>query len=69
MKSLADTLRDAIKASENTHYAIAKLCGISPAILDRFVAGERDLRLETAAKIADVLGLRLTSSKRRRSTK
>lgn len=67
--NLVETLRDEIKASGYTHYALAKLCNISPAILDRFMTGERDLRLATAAKIAEVIGLKLVSKKRRTAAK
>jgi plasmid maintenance system antidote protein VapI len=56
-KDIVEALRDAIKASGQTHYALAKAADVTPAQLDRFVAGERDLKLETAAKIADALGL------------
>ena len=54
---LADQLRAAIVESGLTHYRIAKDAGIKPDILDRFVSGERDVRLQTAEKIALVLGL------------
>lgn len=52
-----ETLRDAIRRSGLTHYAIAKDAGVTPAQLDRFVAGERDLTLTSAAKVAEALGL------------
>jgi transcriptional regulator with XRE-family HTH domain len=52
-------LKAAIKASGLTHYAVAKLAEVSPAQIDRFMAGERDLRLATAAAIASALGLGL----------
>ena len=57
-------LRQAIKASGLTHYAIGKAAGVAPSQIDRFMLPEndprhRDLRLETAAEIAAVLGLGL----------
>jgi DNA-binding phage protein len=58
-KSMVDVLRSAIKASGLTHYRLAKEAGIKPFLLDRFVSREGDLRLETAAKVAEVLGLEL----------
>ena len=58
-KDLADQLRTAIRRSSQTHYAIAMQAGIAPDQIDRFVSGERILRLDTAAKIAGVLGLEL----------
>ncbi len=56
-------LRAAIKASGLTHYRISKDAGIAPDQVARFVAGERDLRLASAAKIAAVLNLELVSRK------
>jgi hypothetical protein len=53
------TLREAIRGSGRTHYELAQASGITPAQLDRFVAGERDLKLATAAKVATPLGLEL----------
>jgi plasmid maintenance system antidote protein VapI len=56
-----EQLRAAIIASEATHYRLATNAGINPEIVGRFVRGERDIRLATAAKLAAVLGLRLTT--------
>lgn len=58
-KPITTTLKNAIKASGLTHYAVAKLAGITPGQIDRFMSGERDLRLETAGRIAAALGLEL----------
>ena len=58
-KPIDAALKAAIKASGLTHYAIAKLAEVSPSVIDRFMAGERDLRLGTAASIAASLGLEL----------
>lgn len=38
-------------------YWLSKQTGIAPAVLSRFLSGERDLRLETVEKIAAVLQL------------
>jgi hypothetical protein len=61
---LDSALRKAIKASGLTHYALAKEANVQPTTLDRFMhpvddPRHRDIRLETAAKIAAVLGLTL----------
>lgn len=56
---LVDALKRAIIDSGLTHYRIAKDAGVTPDVIDRFVRGERDLRLETAGKIAAVLGMAL----------
>ena len=52
-----ETLREAIRGSGMTHYALGKEAGVAPAQLDRFVSGERDLKLATAARVAEALGL------------
>lgn len=64
LKPIDAALRQAIKASGLTHYAIGQAAGVAPSQLDRFMmpAGDprhRDLRLATAAKIAAVLGCEL----------
>ena len=57
--TLSDQLRAAIAASGQTHYRLAKTSGVSATVIDRFVSGERDLKLGTAGKLATVLRLRL----------
>jgi hypothetical protein len=56
---LADQLRKAIADSEQSLYAIAKGAGLNYGLLWRFKIGERDMRLESAGKVADFLGLEL----------
>ena len=58
-KPIDAALKAAIAKSGLTHYAIAKLADITPAQVDRFMSGERDLRLSTAAAIAASLGMEL----------
>ncbi len=53
---LAEDLRKAIADSGLTHYAIGKASGVNIANIDRFVSGERDMRVATASKICAVLG-------------
>jgi hypothetical protein len=60
--SIVATLQRAISESGLTHYRLAKDAGIVPEIIDRFMADDerhRDVRLETAEKIAKVLDLEL----------
>jgi hypothetical protein len=56
-KPIDTALRDAIRGSGLTHYALGKAAGVAPAQLDRFVSGERSLTLASAAKVATALGL------------
>jgi hypothetical protein len=64
VKPIDASLRQAIKASGLTHYAIGKAAEVAPSQIDRFMLPasdprHRDLRLATAAKIAAVLGMGL----------
>ena len=59
-KPIDVTLKAAIKASGLTHYALAKAAGVTAGQLDRFMSGERDLRLVTAGQLAAALGLELS---------
>lgn len=61
--NISQQLANAIRESEMTHYALSKLSGVAPHVIDRFVSGERDIRLATAAKLANALGLTLTYQK------
>jgi len=62
--SLQGQLRAAIKDSGLTLYAVAKGAGIAYPVIHRFNSGERDLTLETATRLADFFGMRLTRPKR-----
>jgi transcriptional regulator with XRE-family HTH domain len=57
--SLSGQLRDVIAARGLTAYAVAKAASVDVRLVQRFLDGERDIRLETADKIAQALGLRL----------
>ena len=60
-QTIVDQLRSAIAESELSQNALSELVGISHTQLSRFMRGERDLRLETAAKLATALNLELRS--------
>ena len=64
MAGISDQLRRAISKSGETYYALAQRTGVDAVVISRFVNGERDLRLETAAKLAAGLGLELLQRKR-----
>jgi transcriptional regulator with XRE-family HTH domain len=57
--SLSYQLREIIEARDLTAYAAARLAGIDPGVVGRFLAGVRDIRLATADRLAAALGLRL----------
>ena len=62
--TLQDQLRQAVQDSGLTLYAIAKGAGIAYPVLYRFASGERDLTLQTASRLTDFFGMRLTRPKR-----
>lgn len=57
--NIVEQLRQAVQASGQTPYALAKLAGIDRAALGRFVHRERGLTLDSAASLCTVLGLEL----------
>jgi len=58
---LQDALRQAIIKSGLSYYRLAKESGVDSVVISRFAAGERDLRLETASRLAKALRLELTT--------
>ena len=44
-------------------YQIAQDAGVSQIVLSRFLSGERDIRMATADKLAEALGLKLASAR------
>jgi transcriptional regulator with XRE-family HTH domain len=56
---ISDDLREAIKNSGQTCYALAKQAGVDPAALRKFVDGKRGLSLDTFDPLAEVLGMAL----------
>jgi plasmid maintenance system antidote protein VapI len=63
---LTAELTRAIEASGLTHYRLGAEAGVAPEVIGRFVARERDIRLATAARLADALGLVLVQPGRRK---
>ncbi len=57
--ALSASLRNAIATSRKPIGQLAKEAGISPTMVTRFVAGNGDLRLAAADKLAQVLRLKL----------
>jgi len=59
---LSQALKDALRASDKSMYQIAQEAGISQIVVSRFLSGERDIRMATADKLAEALGLKLASA-------
>ena len=62
-ETLSDTIAAIIKARGITSYALAKASGVNASVIQRFINGERGLRLETAEKLVQSLDLVLTEKK------
>lgn len=61
-----EQLREAILADGRSAYELAKTAAIETDIVYRFMAG-KDIRLATAAKLAEVVGLTLKPLKTKRN--
>ena len=61
-KTLVQELRQAIEQQQRieSQAAIARGAGVDQAALNRFMRQERSIDLETAARLCEYLGLRLT---------
>lgn len=57
--SLSETLKQAVRESDKSEYQIAQEAGVSQIVISRFLNGERDIRMATADRLAEVLGLKL----------
>jgi len=65
-RTLADDLRQFIKADARTMYRLAEDSGLTRGVLSRFMGKERDLTLETADRLCRALGLKLRATNRTR---
>jgi transcriptional regulator with XRE-family HTH domain len=63
MPVMSQQVRQIIKQSGLSAYRLAKLAGVAPAMLSRFMRGERTISMETLDALAPVLGLRITADK------
>ena len=59
---LSNPLREAITRSGKSVRKLGSEAGVSEIVLKQFLKGERDLRLATAERLAQILGLKLVAS-------
>lgn len=57
IRTITDTLRQAIIDSGKSHRAIATATGIQRASIYRFVRGDQSIRLDVADKLAEYFGI------------
>jgi plasmid maintenance system antidote protein VapI len=62
---IADTVRQAVRATGLPVNAVARGAGVAPPVLHRFMNGQRDLTVRTLEKLARHLGLTLQPEPRR----
>lgn len=60
-KPFSEQLREAVRRSELTRYAISKETGIAQSILARFVNDGAGLSLANVDKLCEVLGVGMTA--------
>ena len=60
MAKLTNAIRAAVKASDQTPYAIAKGANVARSQLSRLLSGESGMTVDTLERLADFLGLRIT---------
>jgi plasmid maintenance system antidote protein VapI len=61
---IQEQLRQAILHMEISRYRLSKLSGVTQAVISTFVNRKRSATMDTAAKLATVLGLELTPIKK-----
>ena len=64
-----DQLRQAIRDTKETPYAIGKASGIDKSQISRMLSGERDPRIGTVERLADYLGYELVLRPKARTRK
>ena len=66
MHDMADIIRRTISKQGWSLYGLALRTGVDSGRLSRFMTGSRDLTLQAAGRLVDVLGLRLVDPSRGR---
>jgi plasmid maintenance system antidote protein VapI len=61
-RPLGETLKAAARATGLSVNALAKRSGVPQAVLQRFLAGQRGITLDTAEKLCASLGLELQAT-------
>jgi predicted transcriptional regulator len=54
---IRETIINAMESQQLTAYAVAKLAGLDPGIVKRYVSGQREMQSDTLEKVLKVLGL------------
>lgn len=65
--TISEVLRQVVIDSGLSHYRVAKMAGTTPTIIGRFVNEQKGLRLSTADRLAEAMGLELKPIKTART--
>ena len=66
MTDLGEQLRAAIRRSGLSRKQAADRTGVSYSVIHGFMSGERSMTLDTASKVADLVGVELRPVRRKR---
>ena len=64
-KTMTDVLKQAVRDSGQSYYAIAKATGIVEESLSRFMRGRQSLRLDKADALASYFGIECRQTRRK----
>lgn len=67
MSRTLDELRKLVRRADVSRYAISKATGIDQGVLSKFVHGTRNLSVDSAERLADYFGFKVTLQPKRRS--
>ena len=67
-KSFSDVLRQAVRDSELTRYAISVRTGIDQGTLSRFIRGERGMSLDSVDRLMECLELEIRPRRKRKDS-
>jgi hypothetical protein len=67
-KSFSDQLRQAVRESELTRYAISVRTRIDQGTLSRFIKGERGMSLDSVDRLMECLGLEIRPVRNRKGS-
>lgn len=65
-RKMSDQIRELVRASGHSQYAICKATGIDPGAMCHFLAGHRGLSLESLDALAGFLDLEVVARPERR---
>lgn len=69
MAKLTDSIRAAVKAHDQTAYAIAKGANVARSQISRLLSGESGMSVDTIERLADYLGFQITIEPKRKTKK